>query len=235
MSIVNALIVDDEKLDRELLGNLINQYCSSITVLDQASSVDNAIQSINKFTPDVVFLDIHMPTANGFKLLDSFPDREFLIVFTTGHDDYGIQAIKAGAFDYLLKPIDVDELLATEQKILKVLEKKRKVFIPHVKVFHQGEHVLIKADEIVCVEAQGSYVKIFRIGGEHVVVPKNLKQLMALMKVDFLKRVHRSFIINTNHVIRYQTTGNELIVFLAGNVEAKVSRQYKQVLKDLLI
>jgi two-component system LytT family response regulator len=122
--VITCLLVDDENPDRELLANLLHTYCSSIQVKANAGSVSEAIRLLPKVKPDVVFLDINMPTQNGFDLLKQIPDRNFLTVITTGHNQYGIQAVKAGAFDYLLKPIDVDELIETENKLIKALSKK---------------------------------------------------------------------------------------------------------------
>lgn len=226
-------MVDDEGLDRELIKNFVRDYCTAIAVVGEASSVTEALQCIETKKPELVFLDINMPSQNGFKLLESINNRSFLTVLTTGYDTYGIQAVKAGAFDYLLKPIDVDELLQVEQKVLKQLRTEKPKTETPLKIFHHGEHHLIHSEEIILIQAQGSYIKLFLAENREWVVSKNLKQILSELSSKNLQRVHRSCIVNLNFIKSYQNQGNEGLIVMKNGYEVPVSRSYKHLLKNL--
>ncbi|RAV98865.1 LytR/AlgR family response regulator transcription factor [Pseudochryseolinea flava] len=231
---ITALVVDDEALDRELLTRLIAQYCGSIIVVAEASNIQEAIREINIHQPEVVFLDINMPQSGGFSLVQNFPNRNFQIIFTTGSEEHGIRAIKAEATDYLVKPIDVDELIASEQKLLKHRRLPER-FPSLLRVFHNGEHIMVNARDIICMEAEGSYVKIYLTGQQTLLLSKNLKQITMEVSHPDLKRVHRSYVVNIQHIRRYQVTGNELKIFLSNDVVARASRKYKAQLKGTVL
>lgn len=230
---LKALVIDDERPDRELIKSLLSTYCPFVEVVAEAESVAQGQACIAKHKPEVVFLDIEMPTQNGFDLFKVLPNRNFLTVMTTGYDQYGIKALKAGAFDYLLKPIDVDELVETEQKLLKAVAMRGPERT--VSIYHQGEQHLIKLREIVLVQAQGSYCLIQLVSGSPLLVAKNMAHLLEAFSYPKLQRVHRSFAINTDHVRSFKPDGNEARVTLSGNHQAPVSRTYKARVKQWLL
>lgn len=229
----HALIVDDEALDRELLNNLINTYCTDVKVVGQAANAVEANALLNALSPDVLFLDINMPNTNGFALLEQLNEnRNFLVIFTTGYDEYGIKAVKAGAFDYLLKPIDLDELQACEKRIVQTLQKNKTD--KTISFYQNGEHHPIKVADIIYLEAQGSYTTIRLLSGKELLITKNLSStLTEINSLDFV-RTHRSYSINLKHVVTYQWTGNEGLVSLTNNYQIKVGRKFKANLKKLL-
>lgn len=229
MKSLRAFIVDDEALDRELLKNLVQEYCQSIHIAGEASNAAEAEKAIQQHSPDILFLDINMPNKSGFGLLEGLADRNFLTVFTTGYDAYGIQAVKAGAFDYLLKPIDVDELLALEKRAVEKLSKQQPETL---RLYVNGEHMLVRTEEIILLEAHGSYSKIVLSEGREHVLSKNIKQLLTEIKDKSLQRVHRSYIINLQHVKAYQHAGNEGVLTLSNGMKVTISRSHKQVLKN---
>lgn len=232
--IIRAVIVDDEGLDRELLKNLTRDYCPSILIVGEASSAAEADAVVNALKPDLLFLDINMPAKNGFSLLSGFPTRPFLTVFTTGDDSYGIQAVKAGAFDYLLKPIDIDELQTLERNVLQHVLKQPEPTDPTLRIFSNGEHVLVRTEEIKFINAQGSYATLHLITGQEFVLSKNIKQLLNEITDSRLQRVHRSYIVNTQLIRSYLHTGNEGVLTLTSGDKISVSRSYKQALKAFL-
>jgi two-component system LytT family response regulator len=175
-----------------------------------------------------------MPLQKGFDLLDQLPERKFLTIMTTGHDRYGIQAVKAGAFDYLLKPIDGDELREAEKKIMKELRRTTSLSNEVLKVFNQGEQIVIKISEIVYLKAQGSYTLINLSSEREILTAKNLNLMMSDFRTDRLVRVHRSYVVNLDYVKSYQPTGNEGILTLQGGLQLRVSRTYKSLLKSLI-
>ena len=234
MRAISALIIDDEQLDRELLSNLILDYCTSIVVQGEVAEVMEAEQYILQHQPNVVFLDIHMPGGNGFNLLERFPKKNFHTVITTGYPEYGIKAVKAGALDYLLKPLDVDELLLTEQKLLTAINPQKTSGKQLLQVYDKGMHVMIDTTDIVCLKAEGSYVRIFLANAPSILTAKNIKQVIPELPINEFVRVHRSYVINTRHVVSYYTSGNDWVIQLSGSLAARVSRQYKPLIKKIL-
>lgn len=231
---LKAIIVDDEMLDTQLLENLINKYCTHIHVQKQLHSINEAITYINTNKPHVVFLDIQMRGETGFELLEQVTYKNFLTIFTTGYNEYGIQAIKAGAFDYLLKPIDIDELLIAETKIMQYANKTNIIESPALKIYHQGAQIAVKPTDIVLMRAQGSYTRIFLIDNQQIMVAKNLRQLADELFDDNFIKVHRSTIINTKYIKSYKPMGNAAIITLINNEEVSVSRSFKSLLKNIL-
>jgi two-component system LytT family response regulator len=230
---IKAVVIDDERPDRELIKSLLTTYCPSFTIVAEASSVTEGKICIDKHSPTVVFLDIEMPTQNGFQLFDLFPEREFLTVMTTGYDQYGIKALKAGAFDYLLKPIDVDELIETEQKLTKALAAHTNELT--ASVYHQGEQHIIKLRDVAVVQAQGSYTLVQLVSGVSLLTAKNMASLLGDFNYPKLKRIHRSYAINTDHLKSFKPDGNEAWVTLTGHHQAPVSRSHKAWVKQLLL
>lgn len=231
---ISCLLVDDENPDRELLANLLHTYCATLRVKATATSVQDALTQMTLVKPDVVFLDINMPLQNGFDLLAQLPERNFLTVITTGHDQYGIQAVKAGAFDYLLKPIDVDELQETEKKIIRTLVKKNSTTEKAIAIFHNGEKVMLKAKDIVYLEAQGSYTTIYLNNNKEILTSKNLQQVAEEINDTNLYRIHKSYFVNRAHIVAYSPLGNEAIITLQNQKKLKVGRKFKQALKNIL-
>lgn len=126
MNKLKAIIVDDELHGRENLKQIIENYCQEIVILGVADSVVNAKELVSVHKPDVVFLDINMPVLDGFDFLEEYDERNFIVVFVTAHEEYGIKAVKVGAVDYLLKPIDIKELKQTVKKLYNYTSKKSK-------------------------------------------------------------------------------------------------------------
>src|SRR5688572_6589351 len=113
---MRTIIVDDEKKGRDILFSMLKEYCTDVEVIGQASNIEEAFLFIQQLKPQLVFLDVEMPLGNGFSLLEKFDEIPFHIIFTTAHENYAIQAIKNNALDYLLKPIDIDELRSAVEK-----------------------------------------------------------------------------------------------------------------------
>ena len=231
---INVLIVDDEGPDRELLKSLIASYCPHLRVIGEAASVAVAQNLITQLQPKVVFLDIQMHSQLGFELLEHFPSRNFLVVMTTGYDQYGIKAVKAGAFDYLLKPIDVDELIDAEQKIRIELNRHTTDGEDFFSVFDQGEQVFIKPSEIIYLKAQGSYTLIVLVHRE-ILTARNMNEMMRELNSSRLLRIHRSYVINRDFLKSYQPQGNEGMITLSNGLQLPVSRTYKKLLKSVLL
>jgi len=236
MEKIHAIIVDDEKLSRENLSNLIKIYCPELEIVGVAESASRAKELINNLEPDVLFLDINMPNGNGFDLLDSIPDYDFSVVFATAHNEYGIQAVKADAVDYLLKPIDILELQKTVKKLVqkfnsKIIvppgketskEKPQKIIINHF----QGFSILTIVD-LIHLEANNNYTKIYLINQPPIISSKNLKELEYILDRKSFFRTHKSHIVNFRYVREYSNLDGGFIT-MSDNSKILISRRRHQ-------
>lgn len=213
---IRAIIIDDEEGARESLANILKDYFDNVEVVGKAASADNGVKLINEYHPDLVFLDIEMPKGNAFDLLEHFENIDFDIIFVTAYDQYAIKAIKFSALDYLLKPIDIDELGAaiqkfddkthkrtTNQRLQTLLqnlnaENKKKVAIPDSEGL-----VFVNLDDIVRCESDGNYTHIILNNGKNILASRTLGEYEEMFSEENFSRVHRSHLINLNHIDKY--------------------------------
>jgi two-component system LytT family response regulator len=238
---IKALVVDDEKKARDILTGMLNAHCPQVNVIGQADSVSVAEELIRSTKPDLVFLDIEMPFGNGFDLLDRTRDLNFDVVFTTAFDHYAVKAIKFSAFDYLLKPIDVDELkIAVDRLIqnkkdqnsfngkienllseIKINGKPKRIAIPSLEGIS-----IVNIDEIIRCEADTNYTRIYLINGEAILVSKTLKEYEDMLTEYHFIRVHHHNLINLNHVQKY-IKGEGGYAIMSDGSSVEVSRRKK--------
>jgi two-component system, LytTR family, response regulator len=243
---IHAIIVDDEEKSRVTLNNLISKHCPKVQVNELCNSVDTAIKAIERFNPDIVFLDIEMPFHSGFNLLERIKDPEFDVIFTTAYDHYAIKAVKFSAMDYLLKPIDVDELKEAVNKIGGKKKdsqnnyKKFELLLSNIK----GKSVkiavptfdglqMINADDIVRCVADESYTNIHLKGGQKIIVSKLLKEYEELLSGYNFFRIHNSTLVNLKHVSRY-IKGEGGYVVMSDGENCEVARRKKTELLSRL-
>jgi two-component system LytT family response regulator len=242
---IKTLIVDDEEKSRITLNNLVSKHCPSVSVIKLCESVEDAIREISKNKPDLVFLDIEMPFQNGFTLLEKIKNPDFNIIFTTAYDQYAIKAIKYSALDYLLKPVDVDDLKTAVDKCsekkknastrsddyemllsaLKLKNKSAKIAVPTFEGLQ-----MISASEIIKCVADESYTHITLTNGTKLVVSRILKEFEDLLSDFNFFRVHNSSLINLAHVRKY-IKGDGGYVIMCDDESVEVSRRKKN---DLL-
>jgi two-component system, LytTR family, response regulator len=243
---INAIIVDDEEKSRITLGNLVSKHCSGVKINELCDSVDNAMKAIEKYNPQLVLLDIEMPFHNGFNLLERIKKPDFDVVFTTAYDQYAIKAIKFSAIDYLLKPIDVDELKKAINRIenkndtsidkLKKIEvllsnvkgKSAKIAIPTLDGLQ-----MINADAIIKCLANESYTQINLIGGQKIMVSKLLKEYDELLSEFNFFRIHNSILINLKHVTKYIKGDGGYVVMVDGETCEVARRKKNELLSKL--
>ncbi len=225
---LTAIIVDDELHGRENLKKICETYCPEINILAIADSVVNAKELVSIHKPDVVFLDISMPVLDGFDFLDEFDERNFMVVFVSAHEEFGIKAVKAGAVDYLLKPINIKELKQTVKKLLELINKKvevessaesGKLMLPA----SHGFEVLL-TDNIIRLEAQGCYTKIVIDGGKDKTVSRTLKDFEETLPKDLFFRTHKSHIINLKFIKGYSKFGGYNAIMM-DNSKVEISRR----------
>ncbi len=210
-----ALIVEDEIRSRDFLKNLVQEFCPELEVTGTASNVEEGVAFINTQSPDIVFMDIEMQTGTGFDVLQQVKQRAFHVIFTTAYDHYAIKAIKFSAVDYLLKPINLEELQHAVAKAIESIQQKaegnklelliRNLRRPAGEDFSislsTSEGVeFIQLGHIIRLEANGPYTTFFMKESRKIMVSKNLKEYEILLTDHGFFRVHNSHIISLKEV-----------------------------------
>lgn len=238
---INAILIDDEKHCLETLRMMLNRYCKDVNIIEECSSAKKGLEVIARHSPDLIFLDIEMPIMNGFELLQRLPEIPFAVIFTTSYDQYAIKAIKFSALDYLLKPIDPEELLSAVAKVssrkqqpgaeqfnilLKQIRQKgagfEKIAIPTLEGFE-----LIRADQIIRCEADDNYTHVFLKNKNKIVSSRMLKEMEELLQeFRYFERVHNSHLVNMNEVSKYiRGDGGYLLMSDGSTVSISKSRR----------
>jgi two-component system LytT family response regulator len=243
---LRAVIIDDEKRGRETLLNLLNEYCKNLEVVEMANSAKTGAEIIAAQQPDVVFLDIQMPKGTGFDMLESIAELNFEVIFTTAYDKYAIKAIKFAAMDYLLKPVEIDELKAAVDRVKekvksKVTGQNFSVLLNNLKGQHNkialptSEGIsFIPTDNIIRCEASGNYTCFYLEDGGKILVSKTLKEYDELLSETNFYRVHNSHLVNLNHVDKFVKVGGDSVMMSDGS-RIEVSRRRKEGFLNRLI
>ncbi|MEO5905843.1 MAG: LytTR family DNA-binding domain-containing protein [Saprospiraceae bacterium] len=214
---LKAIIIDDELNGRIALKQKLKDYCPTVEVLAECENGKEGIDLIQKCQPQLVFLYIQMPVMDGFEMLLSIPDKNFHLVFTTAYDHYAIKAIKYAAFDYLLKPIDIDELKLTIDRLtqhptpgitnkkLETLEQNllTKPFLNKIAIPSQEGLLFFDINHIVHLEAQSNYTMIYFDDHSKLMASRTLKEFEDILPADVFFRPHNSHIINLQFIKRY--------------------------------
>lgn len=242
---MKAIIIDDEKDSRNILASYLQKYCTDITVCGFGESVSTGLEEIKKHQPDIVFLDIEMPYGNGFDLLDKIENITFETVFVTAFDNYAIQALNQSAAYYLLKPIDIDELIKAVDKIRNerttqhytqhaklLIENKKagahqKIMLPTLEGFE-----IVNINTILYCEAADNFTKFYFEQGASLLICRTLKYFEDVLTGHRFLRIHRSFLINPDFVVRY-SKGKGGYVTMKNNQELEVSPTKKKEFLDL--
>ncbi len=211
---VKAIIIDDEVRARVSLQLLLNEYCPTIEIIEQCETLAEGIKSIHKYKPNLVFLDIEMPGHSGLELFDFFheDDIDFSIIFTTAYSQYAIKAFKFSAIDYLLKPINPEELIEAVNRFQKIKSQNIKILKENLEqnklnkiAVPTGNSILfLETDQILYIKGDGSYCEIVLLNGEKIICSRYLKNFEDILSHfnNFL-RVQKSYIANLNYVKVY--------------------------------
>lgn len=236
-----AVIIDDEEDSRSNTRNMLQNYCPEIEIAGEAASGPDGKLKIQELKPHVVFLDINMPGMNGFEMLEGIYNRDFCVIFLTAYSEHGITAVKAGATDYLLKPLMLSELQSAIHKVVQHYEHtkgpsaaakpeqdKNLVLINHSKGF-----TLVDFKDIVWLEASDNYTNLFLNGQKKIVASKTLKEFEMILPTSEFFRIHRSALINVNFVKEYSNNeGGEVI--LSDGTHVQVSKARIQEFSDFI-
>jgi two-component system, LytTR family, response regulator len=239
---IRTIIIEDEPVSREMLTLMLQRYKNDVELVDCCSNPTDGIASIAKHQPELVFLDIQMPKMNGFDMLRSIGNVNFEVIFTTAFDQYAINAIRISALDYLLKPVDDDELASAIKKCKeRLLENKPKLQLQNLFSNLASRNPLdktlalsssdgisfVKMTDILRVEANGRYAKFFLLNKETILVSKTLGDFEEILSANQFFRIHDSSIINLNHIKKY-IRGDGGTVVLSDNTELDVARRRKE-------
>jgi two-component system LytT family response regulator len=240
---MKVFIVDDEKNSREVLKDLLTNFCSDVIISGEAANIEDAYLRIGELKPDLVFLDIQMPTGNGFSLLKKYTHIPFEIIFVTSFDQYAINAIKFSALDYLLKPVDIQLLQQSISRAQRHLEQKNTSSLQIINLLntidgaeseqkiavHETERVrFISIADIVLMEGEINYTHLFTKDNKKYTIAKTLKEFEDYLQGnDYFVRAHRKYIINTLFIDMY-TKGDPFIITMSNGMEIEASRRKKQ-------
>ena len=228
VSKLTAIIVDDELHGRENLKKIIESYCPEIEILGLAESVPGAKLLVAELKPEVVFLDINMPVLDGFDFLADYDERNFLVVFVSAHEEFGINAVKAGAADYLLKPINIRELKQTVKKLLSIQNKTLTIASspdPGKLLIHSSHgFIVLVIDDIIRLEADGSYTTVVIKGGKNTVVSRTLKDFENILPGEQFFRTHKSHMVNLKYIKDYSNLSGNLVTMADGS-KVELSRR----------
>jgi two-component system LytT family response regulator len=246
---IRTILVDDETDSIRVLQRLLENYCPNVTVVGTASGLDTALPLIRGEKPDLVLLDIEMAQGNAFDLLNRLQPIDFKVIFVTAFDNYAVRAFKYSAVDYLLKPVDIDDLRSAITRVqekpseLSVFEQmkvllenvgamslpRQKIAIPTITGF-----IFITVSDIVRIEANGSYCNIYLASGESLIATRNIKEYEDILPETIFCRIHNSHIINLSRIKKYQKGRGGSVEMEDGSVIEVASRRKDEFLRRLL-
>jgi len=236
---LHAILIDDESKALESLLWELSKFKNDISVLDTFTNPNEAIEFIKHNQVDCVFLDIEMPTMDGFQFLNHLGDEDIAVVFTTAYNEYALKALKNEALDYLLKPIDSDDL---KQAILKIKKSKNSKSLSadkieeilsnynsasskKIKLNTDGKLIFLDKEDILFVESEGNYSTLNLVNSKQIVLTKKLKELTQVLPDSHFFRIHNSYIVNLGKIKEFIKSDNYII--LESNHKIPISRQRK--------
>ena len=237
---MKAILIDDERNALEILEWMIQKNCPDVEIIAMCDSPLDGLEKIKALKPDLIFLDIEMPQLNGFDLLDRLGKHESDVIFTTAYNQFAIKAFKTCALDYLLKPIDPDDLKSAVQKAKnnksKVSTDQLEILLSYMKAdkprprrvaLTATDHLIfVEVDKIIYCESDSNYTIFFLANGEKVMVSKTLKDVEEILEGSDFFRIHASYLINMKHVSKF-TRGDGGYVVMSNNQHITVSRKKK--------
>ncbi|MCB0836973.1 MAG: response regulator transcription factor [Bacteroidetes bacterium] len=245
---MKLVLIDNESSIHEVLRNMLSLYCPRVQIIGEAFGVAEGLALLSDTQPDCVFLDVEMDDGTGMDLLKQVSDRDFEVVFITAYDHYALDAFRFSALDFLLKPIDPDELMRAVEKVEKTVSKSRlserisilennlqtissdsqKIVLKDTESIH-----ILKISQILYCQAEGSYTHFHIDDGRNILVSRNLKEYEKLLKPHRFFRSHHSYLVNINQIIRFDRSEGGILV-MTNKAHLPVSNRRKDQLMDIL-
>lgn len=246
---IRTILVDDEPDSIRVLRRMLELYCADVSIIGEAVGVGSAQQLIRTANPDLVFLDIEMIQGNAFDLLNRLQPFSFQVIFVTAFDNYAVRAFKYSAVDYLLKPVDVEDLRNAVRKVVSRSREKTdmlqiRTLLENVGNFHLPQQKMavptvngldfIVIGSIIRFEAQGNYTTIHLDCGQCILATKNIKEYEDVLPESLFYRVHHSHIINLQKIDKYQKGRGGYIIMIDGSEIEVASRRREDFLRRLI-
>jgi len=247
MQPLKAILIDDELNSLQNLQFKIQEYCPTIRVADQTQYPEEAIRLIHLHKPDVIFLDIEMPRMSGFKMLEQIPEIDFEIIFITAYNHYAINAIRISAFDYLVKPVAIEDLQQSVERLshftVKKSRERAEILKKNLSTQKSQEDQIaiptadglefIQIKQIIRIESSSNYSKMILLNGQSLLVTRQLKDFEELLTDNQFYRIHHSHLINLNYIAKYVRGDGGQIILKNGDM-IDVSRRKKEVFLKLI-
>jgi two-component system, LytTR family, response regulator len=243
---IRCILVDDESNSLEMMEWLLQTYCPQVKIEALCNSAAKGVEAIEKYKPDLVFLDIEMPHQNGFDMLEQFDKLNFDVVFCTAYDQFAIKAFKYSALNYLLKPVDPDDLKETIRRIeerhslptleqiemlMQGLKNSQKQTVNRIALTTSDGMIFVTTADIIYCEAESNYTSVV-LNNRKILVSKTLKEIdEALSGPDFY-RVHNSFLINVNQIQKFVRGDGGYVVMNDGK-SVGISRSRRQEFMEM--
>ncbi|AUP78661.1 LytR/AlgR family response regulator transcription factor [Flavivirga eckloniae] len=245
--VIKSIIIDDEVHNLENLNGLLKENCPDVEVLAMESSVEAGIEAIKKLQPDLVFLDIEMPTKNGFDLLESIGEVNFEVIFVTAYSKYFLQAIKSCALDYIMKPVSIKELKDAVSRVARVVSDKKenqklKVLVENLSSINQPKKIALPTaeelyfvliDDIVRCKGENNYTMFYLTNGDSILVSRTLKEWDDMLSSHQFIRTHQSHLINSIHVKSFVKKDGGYILMNDGSIVNVSKHKKEQTLSKL--
>ena len=246
MEKLRTLIIDDEAPARELLAGILENYCHRTKLIGFADGVQNGLKAIKSLKPDLVLLDINLEDGNAFDLLREFNEIPFALIFVTAYENYALNAFRFSAVDYIMKPVNIDDLVKAVQKAADKLEQaslglKLKNFFDNLNSKPEDKKIVLKTQEsihivklsdIIRCEADHNYCTFYFVNGKKIVVSRNLGEFEEMLNGLFFFRTHQSHLININHILSFEKNEGGYLK-MADNSSVPVSKRKKEELLEL--
>jgi two-component system, LytTR family, response regulator len=246
---IRTLLIDDEIDSIRILHRLLEAYCPQVYIVGTASGVEDAVELIRETKPDLVLLDIEMSQGNAFDLLNQLQPLDFQVIFVTAFDNYAIRAFKYSAVDYLLKPVDIDDLrnaigrVQTDPEPLDLAQQMR-ILLENVGMLQLSQQkmaiptitglIFIPVQDVIRFEAKGNYTTIYLTNGEPIVATRTIKDYEEVLPENIFCRIHISHIINLSRIQKYQKGRGGSVIMEDGSIIEVASRRREEFLRKLL-
>jgi len=244
---IRTILIDDESNSLEMMEWLLKTYCPQVVVEAMCDSGEKGIEAIRQYKPDLVFLDIEMPHMNGFDMLEQFDKLFFDVVFCTAYDQFAIKAFRYSALNYLLKPVDPDDLKETirrlEEKksspskeqidlLIQNIRQPARPAVQRIALTTGDGLIFVETRDILYCHAESNYTNVVLIGGKKILVSKVLKDIDETLSGNDFYRVHNSYLINLNHIQKF-VRGEGGYIIMDDGANIGISRSRRQEFMDL--